>query len=98
MSTIVIVSAQANPDEQNSLKEYSTKAGELIMKAGGRVLKKAKLTRSIKGTMSYNRVVLFEFPNEEAVDSVFLSSEYKDLLPLRDLAFLSISISIGEEI
>jgi uncharacterized protein (DUF1330 family) len=97
MNVIVVVTAKVNMNNPESAQKYFQGAGKLIGEVGGNVIKKATVLKNIAGTTDYDRVVLFEFPSSEAVDQVFTSDAYNELIPARDEAFYSISISLAAQ-
>ena len=64
--------------------EYRTKVGPMMAKYGGRYLTKPgshKLPEG--GHWSPQRVVIIEFPDEQALDAWYRSPEYQPLIALR---------------
>lgn len=97
MSVLLVSTATPNMENAELIQEYTSKAGPLLVAAGGKPVKKAKLTKPLVGNPDYAMSVIFEFPNTEAIEGVFNSEEYKALIPVREKAFKNLVISIAEE-
>jgi uncharacterized protein (DUF1330 family) len=95
--TVMIVRATVNPVEISAFEHYTKNAGPLFKKAGGTPVAKYQLAERVVGTADGQFLVIMEFPNKEAIRSVFESAEYKALLPARDKGYLSLNVFIGEQ-
>lgn len=94
--SILISTAIPNQENADASKAYSTSAAELIKKAGGVILGRHPVTKTIVGKSFSGVILLAEFPNEKSIVDLFESAEYKALIPLRDKGFKEINLYIGK--
>jgi uncharacterized protein (DUF1330 family) len=94
--TLMIVSANVNPNEIESYEQYTQNAGPIFKKAGGVPVAKYQIKERIIGTGEAQFVVVMEFPSVEVIKNLFESEEYKALLPIRDKAYTSLNVFLGE--
>ena len=94
--TQVLASLRVNSKNPSAFVEYLNSAMPLIAAAGGQVAKRIDLGEQLIGDGGCSLVLLVDYPNREAVDAVFSSQEYQELIPVRDRAFLSYHVSIVE--
>lgn len=94
--SILISTAHPNFDQKEAMMEYSSKAGELIKKLGGTIVSKHSVTKSILGENPPSFILIAEFPNEETIVTLFESKEYKELIPIREKGFKSVTLYIGK--
>ena len=67
-------------------QEYAAAAGASMKPFGGEVLVKGGKFRQLAGNTTYNSVAIVSFPSQEKLNNWYDSSEYQDLIPLRDQA------------
>ncbi|KPP88639.1 MAG: hypothetical protein HLUCCA08_17785 [Rhodobacteraceae bacterium HLUCCA08] len=96
MTATVIALVTLREDQQLALSEYLRVTEPLLKKAGGRVVKRFEINEVIVGHRPARSVVIVEYPDRAAVDSVFESPEYKGIIPVRDIAFADYHVSIVE--
>ena len=72
--------------EENKLKEYSRAAVETMHAYGGKAVGKGKFSGTLTGSADHQVAGVFEFPSEDAIDNWYGSTEYQNLIPLRDEA------------
>ncbi len=66
--------------------EYLKHASPLIIEHQGEIVSKGKVMSVFNGNADYDMVAVAEFPTSEAIDSFYNSSEYQEIIPLRDEA------------
>jgi|GEM_PF-952357 len=90
----LVVNAKLNTENQDDIKVYTGNVIPLLKNAGGRNLKRAKLSATINGESKYPLLLFMEFDNEDAIKAAFESEAYKKLIPFRDRAFEEIDIYV----
>lgn len=95
MPVTVVALLTINEAEPAALAEYFRITTPLMERAKARMVKRFTLQEVIVGKRPAQMAVLVEYPDREAVDMVFKSSEYRTAIPARDRAFLKYEISIG---
>lgn len=98
MTVTVLAMVTINEREGDALERYLEVTAPLLEAANAVVTQMFTLNEAVVGHRPAKRVIMVEYPNREAVDSVFNSEEYKSLIPIRDRAFSSYDISIAEQI
>ncbi len=94
---ILIIVASVNPAESQALNHYLDQINILYRQVDARPLAKYKVFETMTGEYVPNLVTIMEFKNEAALDSVFKSAAYKDLLPYREKAFSRVDILMARE-
>ncbi len=94
MAIKLLVMTTVNPDEPLSLENYLRVVGPLVEAAGGRLIDRFEVAKTIVGQGSAQFITLVEYPDEEAIHSVFQSDEYKALEETRNKAFSSYQVNI----
>lgn len=92
--TTIIVTAVFNPDQMPSAQEYMQRAIPMLINGGGEIIRRVKVTRAVIGSQKYNAFLVMDFPSESAVDAIFSSSAYAEIIPLREAGFKSMDIVI----
>ena len=69
--------------EPDGYQEYIAKAPAMVQAAGGRYLVRGGDPQTIEGEWSPSRMVILEYPSEEAFRSMYDSPEYQAILPQR---------------
>lgn len=80
--------------DEKMYAEYIEKAPEIIKKYGGRYLVKGGKVATVSGNWNPKRIVVIEFPSEEALKECFNSEEYKVIAPLREKSTTSKAIIV----
>lgn len=93
--SLMIVNAVLNPLEKTAFAYYSEQSAPLFKNAGGSLVEKYKVHQTVVGDKKLQVVVIMEFPNKDAIVSVFESEAYKELLPFRDKAFSDLHVFIA---
>ena len=94
----VVASLTINPEEPQALQAYMDGAMALIEKAGGKVVQTINLGDAIVGDPPSELLMLVDYPSYDAVDYVFRSKAYRDIIPHRNKAFLKYNICLVSKI
>ena len=94
--TTLVVTAVPNPNEMASVQEYLQGVMPLLVGAGGNLVKRLKIDRTIHGAPSGMALVM-DFDSAEAVTEMFESEEYTALIPIRDRGFAEMNILLTRE-
>ncbi|NBZ87560.1 DUF1330 domain-containing protein [Stagnihabitans tardus] len=97
MPVTVLAHLTVAEDQPVALAAYFKVTQPLLEAAGGRIIKRFRLTDPVVGQMPSQTVVIVEYPSRAAVAQVFDSPEYQAIIPIRDIAFPTYRISIVEE-
>lgn len=97
MTVTVVAMVSINDDEPLALAEYFRVTGPLLERAGAKIKKTFNINEVVVGHRPAKKVFVVEYPDKAAVDMVFQSQEYKDVIPSRDLAFSHYSVSIAAD-
>lgn len=90
----LIVTATPNPAEMQSVQAYLTGVMPLLQGAGGRLVKRQKVSQIVNGRPS-GMVLVMDFEDRDAVNDLFASDAYAELLPVRDKGFAEMNILIA---
>ncbi len=93
---ILIIIATINPIEKESLSYYLLEMDKMYREVKAIPVKKYKISESLIGEEATNVVSIMEFSSREALDKVFRSERYKELIPYRMKAFLRVEAMISE--
>ena len=94
--TTLVVTATPNPEEMPSVQEYLKGVMPLLMRAGGKLVKRLKLDRGIHGTPN-GMVLVMDFDSSDAIIGMFNSEAYAALVPIRDKGFKEMNIQLTQE-
>ena len=97
MPVTVLAHLTVAEDQPVALAAYFKVTQPLLEAAGGKIVKRFRLTDDIVGQRPSETLVIVEYPTREAVAQVFDSPEYRAIIPVRDIAFPTYRISIVEE-
>lgn len=64
----------------------------MLIDGGGEIIRRVKVTRSVIGENKNSAFLVMDFPSENAVDAIFSSEAYAEIIPLRDMGFKSLDI------
>jgi uncharacterized protein (DUF1330 family) len=70
----------------------------LLKAAGGRPVKRLRVTDSIVGTADTSMALVMDFDSADAIADVFASDAYQELVADRDRAFSNIEILVTEDV
>jgi uncharacterized protein (DUF1330 family) len=90
--TTIVVTAVFNPDHMQAAQEYMQRAIPMLIDGGGEIIRRVKVTRSVIGENKNSAFLVMDFPSENAVDAIFSSEAYAEIIPLRDMGFKSLDI------
>jgi uncharacterized protein (DUF1330 family) len=92
----LVVTATPNPDEMPSVQTYLMAVMPLLLQAGGNLVKKQRVTNIIHGRPA-GMVLVMDFESADAIESIFNSDAYGDLIPVRDKGFIEMNILISSD-
>ncbi|MEM6990052.1 MAG: DUF1330 domain-containing protein [Myxococcota bacterium] len=95
--TTLIVTATPNPNEMESMQGYLKGVLPLLMGAGGKLIKRVKVTDVVGGERSFGMVLVMGFDSKDKVTDMFASEDYQALVPMRDRGFSSITLTLGAD-
>lgn len=90
----VLALVTVNDDEPAALAKYLEATGPLLERAGGQIVQRFNVNQVVVGNRPAKSVIIVEYPSMEAVDMVFQSDEYKQIIPYRDKAFKDYHVSV----
>lgn len=94
MTVLVVACLSPNPEEGTALAAYFDVALPLIEEAGGRVVQSFDLDRALVGPKPADKMLIVEYPDMGTLDEVFQSDAYQAVIPQRDRAFSTYSVSV----
>lgn len=97
MTVTVVAMVSINDDEPLALAEYFRVTGPLLERAGAKIKKSFNINEVVVGHRPAKTVFIVEYPDKAAVDMVFQSREYKEVIPSRDLAFSEYNVTIAAD-
>ncbi len=83
MATYFIIEVMQVKDEA-LYKRYADAARLIIEKYHGEYIIRSRNVTLVSGTLKPERVLLIQFPNEQAIKDCFASPEYCQITPLRE--------------
>lgn len=96
MTVTVIAQITVNEAAPEKLAAYFKVTRPLLARVGAKILKRFDVQEIVTGRGGSRTVVVVEYPDREAVLTVFTSPEYLSIKDLRDEAFNDYQISICE--
>ena len=94
MSVFIIACVTINPDEPDAYRVYLETTAPLLERAGATISQHFGVSDVVVGNKPAESVMIVEYPNLEAVHDLFDSPEYNSIIPLRDRAFSTYSVSV----
>lgn len=82
--------------DSDAFKAYMEITQVLLQDAGAEIVQHFSVNEVIVGDRPAKSMMIVRYPSREAVDSVFLSDDYKSIIPIRDVAFSEYHISLVE--
>lgn len=95
LSIYVVARIEINPDEPIALAAYLSATGPLLEAAEAKIVGEYTLSEAISGGGSGATIMVVRYPTRDAVNKVFLSEEYRRVMPARDRAFKIYEVSIA---
>ena len=93
----LVVTATPDPQEMEAVQSYLKDVMPLFVGAGGKLVKRLKVTSVLNGRKS-GMVMVMDFDSAEIISNLFSSPEYQALIPIRDKGFSETNIVIAEEL
>lgn len=97
LKIFLIIIGFINPQEQESFTHYSTQINLLYENAGAEVKNRYPILQTLLGEEKPDFILVVEFPNQQSLQQLFTSEEYKKLIPYRQKAFSKINVFISPE-
>lgn len=97
MAATMIVNGWINPEGKEALSEYVQASTPLFAEAGGHLISRYQIAKTVLGNESPNLVVLMSFDNAQSIQGVFDLEAYKELIPLREKGFRKLEVCIAEQ-
>lgn len=95
MTVKVIALVTINEDQPMALAQYLAATGPLLEQVGAKILQRFAVQDTVVGQKPAQSVMIVEYPDRAAVDAVFGSQVYKDIIPVRDAAFSTYTVSVA---
>ena len=92
----LVVTATPNPSEMEAVQGYLQGVMPLLMGAGGKLVKRQRVGQVVNGRPS-GMVLVMDFDEATAIENLFASQAYADLVPGRDKAFAEMNILITQD-
>lgn len=92
MTAKMIVLSTINPNAEDKAAEYSQSAKALLAEHGGSPIARYKIDQVLVGDSNLQTVLVVEFDSTDRIRSFVESEAYQALVPIRNEAFLDISI------
>ncbi|MGI9658446.1 MAG: DUF1330 domain-containing protein [Gaiellaceae bacterium] len=96
MSTLLVTATPAE-GQQEAQGRYLKSVGALLIGAGGKPVKRLRITQSVSGDATTKLALVMDFDNAEAISALFESDAYRALEADRNQGFASIDIFITED-
>lgn len=81
MTAYIVV--DLTPIDKEKMQDYSSLAGETLMKFKGEFIAKGPIT-GLHGNADFMNKVIIAFPDKETAQAWYMSAEYQKIIPLRD--------------
>lgn len=94
MAAFVVVLAEPRSDKSEQLDHYAKTTEPLREAAGGKIVFRGPVTRTVTGGATPQMGIVLEFPDAAHAASFFDNEAYQALTPLRDESFQSLQIHI----
>lgn len=82
--------------ENAALAQYLEVTSRLFDEVGAKVVQRFNLTDVVPGHRPAKSIIIVAFPCRDAVELVFSSQSYQELIPVRDRAFEIYSVTIAD--
>jgi len=69
----------------------------MLMEAGGKILKRVKVVKTVVGEQTYAASLVMEFPDAESIEQMFQSDAYAAIAHHREAGFNFMNIVIAED-
>lgn len=92
MSTYLIVDLDVHDPE--TFGAYRERVGEFVARHGGEYLARGGETEVFEGDFVPHRVIVFRFPDREAIRNFYADEGYKEVAKLRHASARTIAFSV----
>ena len=96
LKIILIIIAFVNPNEKEAFEYYRSKIRAKYELVGAKPIK-YPIKHSVIGKEKPDFIMVVEFPNQEVLEKLFNSKDYKKLIPYRNKAFKNLQVFIAEK-
>ena len=94
MTVTVAALVTVNEDKPRALATYLEVTTPLLEKVGAKIRDRFFLQQALVGKQPAKTLLLVDYPDMAAVRAVFESPEYRALIPVRDEAFSTYSVTL----
>jgi uncharacterized protein (DUF1330 family) len=94
MPVKVIALVTINDDQPRALAAYLEATLPLLEAVGGSIAQRFTVQGQVVGNMPAKSVMIINYPSYEAVQELFESEAYQNIIPTRNLAFKDYSVSV----
>lgn len=94
MGVRIIAFVTIDETQPQALARYLEATGPLLEAAGARIVQRFVLNEAVVGDRPAQSVIIVDYPDRAAVDQVFSSQAYKDIIEVRDKAFLEYHVTV----
>jgi len=91
------IEATPNPDEEEALQAYLSKAPKVIQAHGGVSIATYDVEKALDDTNHPAVFIVVSFPTRDAIDNLFTDEAYKALIPQRDKGFSHLRFYVTSE-
>jgi uncharacterized protein (DUF1330 family) len=91
----LIINSIPNPEKMESVQAYLSQIMPVLMAGGGKPVGRYRVTSQVVGEGGPKMVALLEFPNEQSITDMINGDSFTALAPLRDEAFLQLSLMVS---
>jgi len=93
----LIIIATINSQERDSFEYYKTEINRQYESVGATVVKRYPVLQVLAGEEKPDFIMIVEFPNQQALQKLFTSEEYKKIAPYREKGFTKLNAMISVE-
>ncbi len=97
LKILLIIIGFINPQEQESFTHYSTQINQMYEDVGAVVTERFPIAQTLLGEEKPSFIMVVEFPNQQALQQLFTSEEYKELVPYREKAFSKLNVFLSTQ-
>ncbi|WP_168797965.1 DUF1330 domain-containing protein [Pacificoceanicola onchidii] len=97
MTVTVLAMVTVNEANPSALARYFEVTQPLMERAKAKIVQRFDVSKAVVGGKPAETIILVEYPDHDAVASVFQSPEYEAVKPIRDEAFSRYSVSVVGE-
>ena len=86
-TAVLAVTATPNPDEMEAMQTYLSRVGPILTDHGGQALYRGRSIAAVVGDLSFGMLLVMKFESVQAIQGLFASPEYQELIPFREKGF-----------